>query len=265
MGININGVTYNVKPGYSINKHLNTTLDTALVIIPQVAEFSIEPLDEATLDGRYYYVSTIRRMISAFTPTRKWNYEIGLVSPTIKLQRIVLPNRSITQRFRGTKLTLFNVISRYVSVYAPWATLSSSLQEKTTNVLCPEFQWTQPTLFEVLNDLLKVVNCVVTMPTYTQISILDLTSRGDEIDTSQLNNMEVMQSVEEYASSLEIDAKNAVYPETNIETYEWLVLKTTQGELMTVENAELILAKPIYTIERMEVKFYDAGAGGVGS
>ena len=45
--------------------------------------------------------------------------------------------------------------------------------------------------------------------------------------------------------------------ETNIETYEWLVLKTTQGELMTVENAELILAKPIYTVDRMEFVLYD--------
>lgn len=257
MGININGIAYDVKPGYAKEKHFNTKLDTALVIIPQVAEFSIEPLDEAFLDNKYYYVSTIRRKIASFAPVKKWNYEIGLVSPTIKLQRIVLPNRSITQRFRGTKLTIYDVIQRFVSVYAPWATLSNALQIKTNNVICPEFQWTQPTLFEVLNDLLKVVNSVVTMPTYTQISLLDLFDRGDEVDVSKLNNMEVMQSIEEYASKLEIDAKNAVYPETNIQTYEWLMLKTTQGELMTVNNAELILAKPIYTIDRVEVLFYD--------
>ena len=257
MAININDVSYDVKPGYSTTRHLNTTLNTALVIIPQVVEFSVEPMDEATLDSTYYYVSTIRRRISAFTPTRIWNYEIGLVSPTIKLQRIVLPNRGITQRFRGTKLSIYEVLQHYVAVYASWATLSNDLKLKTENVTCPEFQWTQPTLFEVFNDLLKVVNCVVSMPTYTQISVLDLAERGSEVDVTKLNNMEVFQTVEEYASKLEIDAKNAVYPETNVQTYEWLVLKTTKSNLMTVENSELILAKNIYTIDKLEVTFFD--------
>ncbi len=259
----INDIERALKPGFSTIDYKNDKLNTALVIIPQTAEFAIEPMDEAYIvDGattRYYYVSTIRRKITTFTPTRLWNYEIGLISPTIYLQRVILPNRGVTQRFRSVKLSIFEKMQQYISVYAPTLTLSAELQTKTENVDCPDLQWTQPTLFEVFNDLLKTVNAVVSMPTYTTVSYLDLAERGSAVDTTILNNMEVYQSVDEYASKLEIDAKNAVYPETNIQTFELLVLKTTQGELMTVDNAELILAKPIYSIDKLEVELYDNG------
>lgn len=260
----INGIERALKPGFSTTDYKNDKLNTALVIVPQTAEFAIEPMDEAYIvDGavtRYYYVSTIRRKLTSFTPSRMWNYEIGLISPTIYLQRVILPNRGVTQRFRNVKLSVWDKMQQYISVYAPTLTLSPELIEKTENVICPDLQWTQPTLFEVFNDLLKTVNAVVSMPNYTTVSYLDLAERGSAVDTAVLNNMEVYQSIDEYASKLEIDAKNAVYPETNIQTYESLVLKTTQGELMTVDNAELILAKNIYSIDKIEVELFDTNA-----
>src|SRR3990167_11120970 len=99
-------------------------------------------MDEAYIvDGattRYYYVSTIRRKLTSFTPPRMWNYEIGLISPTIYLQRVILPNRGVTQRFRNVKLSVWDKMQQYISVYAPTLTLSYELQVKTENVICPD-------------------------------------------------------------------------------------------------------------------------------
>lgn len=249
----INGTSYNYKPGYTITRLLNETLDSGLIIIPQTVEIDIEPMDQVQLGTRYFYVATIRRRIAAFTPVKTYNYEIGLISPTIYLQRVILPNRSVT----GTHQTIYDILQHYISIYAPTLSLHADLIARTNTVTCPEMQWTQPTLFEVFNDLLSVVGCVVTMTNFTTVSLLDLSTRGSEIDETTLNDDELTQSIEDYAKELEIDAKNAVYPETNIQTYERLVLKTTQSSLLTVDNAELILSKGIYNVDKITVDFYN--------
>lgn len=227
------------------------------MMLSQTPEIAIEPMDEVILDGKYFYVATIKRRIASFTPVKTYNYEIGLISPTIYLQRVTLPNRGVTQPITGTKWSIYDKMNHYRVIYAPSLTFSDDLIALTSEVDCPEMQWTQPTLYEVFNDLLGVLGCVVTMPNFTTISYLDLSARGDEIDETLLNDEEVTQSIEDYADELEIDAKNAVYPEQNIETYERLVLKTTQSSLLTLDNAELILGKGIHQIEKMFVDYYD--------
>ena len=253
----IRGIERPIKPGHITTRVLSQTLDTAHVIIPQIAEFDIEPMDEVVLGSQYAYVASIRRKLATFTPVKLWNYEVGLISPVIKLQRIVVPNRSITQPITGTKKTIYQVMSEYKTIYAPWLVFNQDLIDITTGMTAPELQWNQPTLFEMYNDLLSVVGCVITMTDFTHAGILDLNARGSEIDESKLNNMEASQSIEEYANELEVDAKNAVYPDMNIQTYERLVLKTTQSSILTVDNAELILAKDIFQIHKVDCQFVD--------
>jgi hypothetical protein len=262
VSLTINGISYDLKPGYTKTRLLNETLDSGLMMLSQVEELAIEPMDEVVLDSKYFYVATIKRRVASFEPVKTYNYEIGLISPTIYLQRVILPNRGITQPLTGDKWTIYDKLNHYRTIYVPHLTFSSALVTLTSGVTCPEMQWTQPTLYEVFNDLLGVLGCVVTMTNFTTISYLDLSMRGSEIDEATLNDDELTQSIEEYADELEIDAKNAVYPEQNIETYERLVLKTTQGSLLTLDNAELILSKGIFQVNKAVLDYYDTTGGG---
>ena len=258
----INGSLVAHKEGLQVTELFNETLDTGLVIIPQVDVMDIEPMDEVTITDtgytKYMLVSHVKGNVINFVAPRKYNYTLELISPTIKLQRITMPNRSITQPLTGTKKTIWDVISNYRDIYYPGATLTSALETKTDSTNCPELQWNQPTFFEVMNDLLSVVDCIVTMTDFDTISYLDLKLQGSAINTAYINNFETNRGIEEYANRIEIEAKNAVYKKRNTQTYEVVIPRTTQGAVITEDNLELIMHKPIYTIEEVICVYYNS-------
>ena len=74
----------------------------------------------------------------------KYKYTIELVSPTIDLQNIVLPNISITQPSTTdtiAKRSIYYEINRLVSVFAPEFSISSKLEDLTKTIICPENQY----------------------------------------------------------------------------------------------------------------------------
>ena len=265
----LNGVEVQAKPGLNIKTELSEKLDTGLLIIPQTEELTIECLDQITIQDadldpifiKYFLVSDWNRKVVVWGDTKKYNYQVTLISPTILLQRIPMPNRKITQPLVGTKKTLWDVINNYVSLYAPNFTLSGILYNETYLIECPEMSWNRPTLFEVLNDLLSVIGAVVTITGFTTIDLLFLFKQGNEIDdTSEtLSNIELSQFAEEYASELEMETENAIVNYTNSETIEWVAVKTTQGAVVTTENCEIILDNPIYELTevRCRVVYFD--------
>ena len=265
----LNGVEVQAKPGLNIKTELSEKLDTGLLIIPQTEELTIECLDQITIQDadldpifiKYFLVSDWNRKVVVWGDTKKYNYQVTLISPTIRLQRIPMPNRKITQPLVGTKKTLWDVINNYVSLYAPDFVLSGILYNETYLIECPEMSWNRPTLFEVLNDLLSVIGAVVTITGFTTIDLLFLFKQGNEIDdTSEtLSNIELSQFAEEYASELEMETENAIVNYTNSETIEWVAVKTTQGAVVTTENCEIILDNPIYELTevRCRVVYFD--------
>lgn len=265
----INSVEVKVKSGLNIKTELSEKLDVGLLIIPQVEEMAIEPLDQVLITDsdldpiyvKYFLVSDYVRKVVVWGATKKYDYQINLISPAIKLQRIPLPNRKITQPLIGTKKTLWEVLSNYVELYAPDYTLSGNMYNETYQIECPEMSWNRPTLFEVFNDLLSVIGAVVTITAFTTIDLLFLFSQGNEINLSSnnLSNIEVSQFAEEYASELEMETENAIVDYTNSETMEWVAVKTTQGAIVTTENCEIILDNPIYELSeiRCRVVYYD--------
>ena len=116
--VTLNGSSVNYKQGILLHEKLTEDLDTGLLIIPQVTSLTVEPLDQVRIIdaivslSKYMLVSDIKRKTSRFTATKKYNYELGLISPTIQLQRIVLPNRTVTQPLTGTKTSIYTILSR---------------------------------------------------------------------------------------------------------------------------------------------------------
>ena len=267
MVILLNGIAIPYKDGITITERYNETLDVGQLIIPQVAELAVEPMDVVQIDSKYMLVSSVTKRVSKWVAPKEYNYEIGLISPTIKLQRIILPNRSITQRVGGTPKYLIDIINQYVQMYAPQFSVARAIVDKCDDVLCPEFQWNRPTLFEVLNDLLSVVNCVVTVPIYTTmgigvISCLDLATRGSAIPDTYLNNLEETHTIEEYASHLEIEAENAVVKYKNTSTIDYVTARTTQDVFLNTSNLEIVVDKPIYKVNKVLFRYvYEISMG----
>lgn len=255
--VKINNNNVNFKYGLTITDILNQDLNTGVLVIPNEGNLDIEPFDlveityEVTKQIKMY-VGTINSKISKFNGTKKYLYEIGLVSLATKLQRIILPNKTITQSLDGTQdKTIKTIIEEYLSVYASDLTLSTPLIQKLGSTIAPEQQWSRPTLFEVLNDLLKPIGCVATMTDVNIISFLDLDEEGSVINEDYINNYEVSQDIREYSSAIEIDASNVYDRDTLTRTPERYTTRTTQQGLMTTDNQEIILNKPIFEIKKV--------------
>lgn len=259
--VTINGNQVNFKYGITLKDILNQDLNTGSLVIPNSDELDIEPFDLVvityeTIKQIKLYVGTVSSKITKFSGVKKYNYDIGLVSLSTKLQRIILPNKSITQSLDGTQdKTIKTIMLEYLELYAPSLTLSTQLIQKLGLTIAPEQQWNRPTLFEVFNDLLKPLGSVVTMSDVNIISYLDLDEQGNQIDEDFINNYEITHDLREYSSAIEIDAQN-VYSRTSIsKTPESYVAKTIEQGLLTTRNHQIVLNKPIFEIKKVMVTF----------
>lgn len=257
--ITLNGQQVSFLYGLTITDVLSKELNTGVLVIPHTNKLDVEPLDAVVITYETIKVITmvvaqINAQIINHEGTKKYTYNLGLASPTLKLQRIVLPSRTITNSLDGSAdKTIYKVIQELVEIYAPTYTLSSTLQSKTASITCPEFSWNRPTLFEVLNDILGVIGCVVTITGSSTISLLDLYDKQDAIDETKLSNYEINTNVAEYTNQVEIQASN-VYDVITNTTNEYVTVRTTQQPVLTDKNQEIVLQKPIFQIKKVIAK-----------
>lgn len=259
MSVVLNGVTYTqgIKTGYDFNDYANDTLGGGTLILSHQPELDIKPFDTCIVDGVYRLVNSYRRTIASHSSPKLYNYEIKTVSPEIKLQRIVLPNRSITQPLGETPRTIWYYLTKYVSMYASGYTLDSSMSTVLNATICPEMQWAQPTLFEVINDLMDVVGWTLKMTSLTAISYLDRNARGTEI--TGIHNEEVTHDANEYARELDIDLKNTIPDFINARSFQ--APKTLTGALLTTNDGELIFEDNIEDMETLTARYLDEIGG----
>ena len=257
----INDVEIKLEDKIALNSAFNETLDTGVVIIPNSEEIAVKRLDKAVIVNdstntrKYFKVGTIVKEFETFEQPFKYKYTIELVSPTIDLQSIVLPNVSITQPLEITevpKRSIYYELDRFVKVFAPEFTISEELKALTENIECPENQYNRKTLFEIFNDLLINVPAVVTVLENNVISCIKLNQEGQEIDHSKIVNIIETKRLDEYCSEIEISAENVVEGSANTTTDIPVSPRSTEY-VMTTDNAQIILDKPIYRIEKVEV------------
>lgn len=244
----------------ALNSAFNETLDTGVIIIPNSSELSIKRLDSAIITNsegiRYYFkVGTIVKEYETFEEPYKYKYTIELVSPTIALQMIVLPNISITQPLSTdtiAKRSIYYHIKRLINVFAPQFVISQKLKKLTETIICPENQYNRKTLFEVLNDLLINVPAVVKVLEGNVLTCIELNKKGKEIDHKKIINIVETKKLDEYCSEIEINAENVI-DNTGNTTNDMLISPRSQDYIMTTDNAQIILDKPIYKIDKVEV------------
>ena len=267
--VNLNGVSYALKEGITIKEVANENLDNAVAVIPQVAEIAnLEPYDIAAIyDGttliKKLLVGDITTTVASFTPPL-YNYFLGLVSPTQMLRTITLPNLSITQPLTGAKRDIAYHLQRLKDVYLDFETetyyYDPDLLALATGTICPEEAFNKPNAWEYLNTLVKPLNIIIKVNIDEnddfEISYLDLNEVGDEFDIAKYSVMTRQQSMAEYASELDIEVENALYPLTSgTDTFAKTNIRTTARASvdyqLTDENLEIVLPYPIYRLDKV--------------
>ena len=264
MGITakINGVTYVPEVGSVFEDEYNEKLDSGLIIIKDFSQHDFEPFDVVEISGGSLYgrrllIDTVDEDKICFSPER-YTYTITLFSETKGLERVTLPNLAITQSLVGDKKSVWYYFQNYVTYYSPqikvanlggsgWHyearySIDSAVQTLLASVDCSELQWNSPTLREVLDDLLGIVNCIVVVKNNI-ISYYKITEIGNAIDTTKLNHTKRNMTSADYASDLHITMKNGI-GNNPVKRTEYIGFRSTTGEL-TTDNMKIITQRPI--------------------
>lgn len=263
----LDGIDYLIKDGFIIKDELNETLDSGVVVFETNQTLNIDSFDSVLIKGDT--ISTKHQLIdnfidnqTQFEPSERHEYTLNLFSETKALERITLPSLSITKsKIEGQVKSVYDYIERYCATYlpkikilvdgawqyAPKYKLDNALKTRFT-MECPEFSWNDPTLKEVLDDLLMVDDCISIVKDNV-ITFFDLTQRGNQIDMSKINLKQTSKASADYISDLTITMKNSI-GENVVNNVEYISLRSDGGEI-TTENAVLITQHPIYNLKKV--------------
>lgn len=272
--------TFKLKDGFVLKDELNETLDSGLITFFSTYSLDdIEPFDNVNISetnnthlksNKNILIDSYEEDITCFGSTfenGEYKYTMTLFSETKELERIVLPNCSTTQPINGgNAITVLGEIQRFVKLYGlkikvgtvanfsyqPKYTLAAAVSTKFAGVKCPELQWNRPTLREVLNDLMSTKDCIVTLEN-NRIGLIDLSARGNQIDTTKLLYSKRSMSSQDYVGELSIDMQNAI-GNNRTTVCEYISLRAPSGEAtLTTENAVIRTQHPIYAIKKLEI------------
>lgn len=255
--LKINNIVYPMQDGFTIKDKHTEELDSATISIPFSDKLNLSPFDFVEIEddiagNKYYVVDTWIEETVSFNPL-KYTYTINLISETIKLQKIILPNVKITQPIgRTTKKSILKKLQEYFEVYIEpqysELSLSSELEELTEGIDCPENTYNRPTAFELINSLLAPLNAIVTIKNH-EITYIKQDIYGNEIDTSKLYYDNNTQTIKDYANRLDTQVSNGVSTKRNVSTISGITIRGNIGDSVSSDdNMTIILDKPIYDI-----------------
>lgn len=276
--VKIDNKEIKVRDGFTINEEFNEKLDSGILqFITDGGVANIDPFDSVVFDAESSFhtsrkkllVDTYQANIESFGDTLETSdylYQVTLFSESKILERITCPYLSITKRADGVVVSVWQKIKEYCQQYLPrvfvydessiyYKKIECSLKydralETKFSMECPEMSWKNPTLKEVLNDLFSVANCIPVVKDNV-LTYFDLTTRGNEIDTSKLTNLEFGSTSADYCDNLTIPLENAL-GRTTIRV-EYVTPRTDDSSELLADNMKLITQKPIYAIKNLYV------------
>lgn len=140
-------------------------------------------------------------------------------------------------------------VLEYLSRYK----IASRVESKFNSIKCPEFQWNEPTLREVLTDLMSTANCIPIINSDNEIDYMDLSLTYNQIDTSKIERIRSSFVSSDCCNELTVSLKNAI-GKVSTRITEYTSLRSLSGEI-TTENAVLKTQKPIYDIKKVIVGY----------
>lgn len=270
---------FQVEEGGVISLRKDETLDKATISLINIgSEIDIEPYDRVILNDEGGRLPDMEMCVESYSEIQTglnpvfFKYEIQLMSATKELEGVILPNLKIT-RMPSQQRSIWYYMQQYLDEYCPKIRVGNSADEflfedKYTldnnfrsifADVCPEMQWNEPTLREVLNDLAMVKDHIVRVVGNT-ISFLDLTATQTPNQTAlnAINYQRRSQSSEDYVSAIRMNMQNVTNPAGGNQAYVTrteMVPFTTDGGVMDTNNIYLKTRYPIYNIKKCVVHF----------
>ena len=125
----INGKKYDIVEGATFAEEYNETLDSGTIMLDQVPKIeNLEPFDDVYIydtetEGQNFYK---HMLVDSFNEElnnvrfKHYKYKINLFSETKKLEKVVLPNISITQPVDKTRRrSVWEYLNVYLDLYSP--------------------------------------------------------------------------------------------------------------------------------------------------
>ena len=253
----INNIEYIINDGFILRDKYSEELDSGMITIPFSDKLDLSPFDFVELEDerfgkKYFLIDTWTEDVVSFKPL-KYNYNISLISETIKLQKVVMPNLAITQRIGGYIKDIKLMLDRYNDLYVypqyPELTTADRFTPFTIDELCPETLFNRPTAFEVYNTLLAKKNAVVKINNH-KIDYIRLDQYGKAIDENKLYYVTDTQNIEDYANRLDTQVNNGVSNTNNFYSISGLTVRGGEGDaVMSDDNMAIVLDKPIYDLD----------------
>ena len=273
---------YDIAEGAVFTENYNETLDSGNILIQQLpAEIEIEPYDVVIIEsyGDGLQINSRRMCVDMVTCTQVslipelFKYEISLFSETKLLETVICPNLAITKLAAGTRSVSY-YLNRYINLYSPKLrsnnyqgaylnkfTISTAASQRFASITCPEMQWNQPTLREVLNDLMMVDDCIAVLKN-NKVEFIDISLIGSEITDEQkasINYVTKTHSSEDYVSDVKMHLVNAAnnsmsdfggLPNDTTRIVERIGFRNSESYILTTENMRLQTSFPIWKIFR---------------
>ena len=214
----------------------------------------------------------------------KYNYTINLMSETKGLDVVVCPNISITQSLKDSeKRTCLFYLEQYINLYSPkikvkdiltntWTyknkykldpndeNTSGSVAQIFKNVLCPEMSFTNPTLRDVLSQIMTVCDCIPVVKNNVIYAMqISKTNGTFKTDNEHTNYIHEGANSSDFTTGARREYSGAL-SQTTTQCVEYLGFRNPSDALMTLENMYVETRFPIYKINKMYLCYYKGGA-----
>lgn len=265
---------YNVCDGAVLQRNLSQELDTFSLIVQGVSKSDFMAMEYVDIDDtsntllnqkKRMCISSVKKDVISFKP-KLYSASMQLISSTILLQRVVLPNLKITQ-YEDVSKSILSQINRGLLYFKRQRhediVISSSLLAKIEGKATAEYSFARPTLFEYLNELLRQVNCCVKLDyDFTNDKwVLDYLDLDVNITNSNESTLQysVVDVTEEFASEkaneIEVEIENALVSKSTSADNDIRVFRTSPrpesyAQMKDVDSA-IYLPEPIYSIEKI--------------
>ena len=216
-------------------------------------------------------------LIESFTEERLnpvkniYKYKITLFSEIKKLEKIPLPNISITQPLDITlRKNVADYIKQYVSMYSPNIKVATSddtfmyvnkyevddsVDDIFGNVYCPNFTLNNPSLRDLLNQLFLVKDRIPYVKDDV-IYALDITERTGIFNFSKINSITGSRSSENHANGLKRTHNEALSGRNTARKVEYMGFRNSDNALLTLDNMRVETKFPIYKINKIYMCYY---------
>ena len=211
-----------------------------------------------------------------------YNYEIDLCSEISRLEKVSVPNISITMDLKHPKSCWF-YLSQYVELYSPKIKVTDTVAESIADigpeariwrysqryvldpslfyvfkdVSCPEMSWSNPSLRDVLSQIM-IVKDMIPYVENDVIKGLDITKTHGEfaVDNPSCSFRYANMSKNDFATDARREYSGAISNENSARLVELLGFRQPNNAIMSLYNMVLETRYPIYKINRLLMCYY---------